>query len=67
MSAIPDPFDQFALDAWADDGGPCPPEPPEPGNSIHESWSCGCTNPRVGVAGFRALCLKCGREFAPAF
>jgi hypothetical protein len=66
MFGIPDSPDRFDLDRWADDGGPCPPEPSEPGNSIPDSWSCGCTNARVGVADFRALCLKCGHEFAPA-
>jgi len=33
------------------------------GNSKLKKWSCGCTNVRVAIADFRALCLKCGREF----
>jgi hypothetical protein len=38
----------------------------QPGQSKLKKWSCGCTNVRVAVADFRALCLKCGGEFTPA-
>ncbi len=33
------------------------------GKSKLKKWTCGCTNVRVAVADFRALCLKCGNEF----
>jgi hypothetical protein len=33
------------------------------GESKLKKWSCGCTNVRVAVADFRAMCLKCGNEF----
>lgn len=33
------------------------------GDSKLKKWSCGCTIARVAVADFRALCLKCDREF----
>jgi hypothetical protein len=33
------------------------------GDSKLKKWSCGCTNVRVAVADFRAMCLKCGDEF----
>ena len=33
------------------------------GRSKLKKWSCGCTNVRVAVAHFRALCLACGNEF----
>jgi hypothetical protein len=46
------------------------PETPVSGGTIGgrcssklKKWSCGCTNVRVAVAEFRAMCLKCGREF----
>jgi hypothetical protein len=39
------------------------PRPRVPGNSKLRKWSCGCTNVRVAVAGFRALCLNCGNVF----
>lgn len=26
-------------------------------------WSCGCTNVRVAIADFQAMCLKCGNRF----
>ncbi|HYT87561.1 MAG TPA: hypothetical protein VEL76_02475 [Gemmataceae bacterium] len=38
----------------------------ERGRSRLKKWSCGCTNVRVAVAHFRALCLNCNRPFAPA-
>jgi hypothetical protein len=28
-----------------------------------KKWSCGCTNVRVAIPDFRALCLKCGSQF----
>jgi hypothetical protein len=33
------------------------------GESKLKKWSCGCTNVRVAVTDFRAMCLKCGNEF----
>ena len=33
------------------------------GNRELKKWSCGCTNVRVAVADFRAMCLKCGNAF----
>ncbi len=47
------------------------PEQPPPvvrvrGQSKLKKWSCGCTNVRVAVAEFRAVCLRCGAEFLPA-
>jgi hypothetical protein len=33
-----------------------------PGSTL-KKWSCGCTNARVAVADFQALCLKCGERF----
>ena len=33
------------------------------GKSKLKKWSCGCTNVRVAVADFKALCLKCGEGF----
>jgi SprT-like family len=34
------------------------------GGSKLKKWSCGCTNVRVAIADFRAMCLKCGNEFS---
>ena len=33
------------------------------GDSKQKKWTCGCTNVRVAVADFKALCLKCGNDF----
>ena len=33
------------------------------GISKLKKWSCRCTNVRVAVSDFRALCLKCGKKF----
>jgi len=33
------------------------------GNSKLKKWSCGCTNVRVAVADFEAMCLKCNNMF----
>ena len=33
------------------------------GRSKLKKWTCGCTNVRVAVTDFKALCLKCGNEF----
>lgn len=33
-----------------------------PGSTL-KKWSCGCTNARVAVSDFQALCLKCGRRY----
>lgn len=33
------------------------------GKSKLNKWSCGCTNVRVAIADFRAMCLKCGELF----
>lgn len=38
----------------------------EPGKSKLRKWSCRCTNVRVGVSDFQAVCLKCQQEFRPA-
>jgi len=35
----------------------------ERGESKQKKWSCACTNVRVAVAHFRAVCLNCSREF----
>jgi hypothetical protein len=40
------------------------PPPKQQGVSKLKKWRCGCTNVRVAVPGFRALCLNCGNEFA---
>jgi hypothetical protein len=40
-----------------------PPARRPRGESKLKKWSCGCTNVRVAVADFRAMCLKCGNEF----
>lgn len=34
------------------------------GESKLKKWSCGCTNVRVAIPDFEAMCLKCGRKFA---
>lgn len=34
------------------------------GESKLKKWTCGCTNVRVAVADFQALCLKCGKVFS---
>lgn len=39
---------------------------PKHGSSKLKKWSCGCTNVRVAIADFRAICLKCQHEFQPA-
>lgn len=46
------------------------PETPQPaqraaGTSKLRKWSCGCTNVRVAVADFAAVCLHCRNRFAP--
>jgi SprT-like family len=41
------------------------PSPRPPGTSTLKKWSCGCTNVRVGIADFKAKCLKCNRGFVP--
>lgn len=37
-------------------------DPPR-GDSKMKKWSCKCTNVRCAVAGFRAVCLNCGKAF----
>jgi hypothetical protein len=39
------------------------PMPPRPGSSKLKKWSCQCTNVRVAVTDFQALCLKCQGRF----
>lgn len=41
-------------------------EPRGVGQSKLKKWSCGCTNVRVAVADFRAVCLKCNERFVLA-
>jgi hypothetical protein len=36
---------------------------PIPGKSKLKKWSCGCTNVRVAIEDFWAICLKCENEF----
>ena len=43
-----------------------PPESEMKGQSKLKKWSCGCTNVRVAVADFQAVCLKCRRKFKRA-
>lgn len=42
-----------------------PPASPSrsPGHSTLKKWSCGCTNVRVAVADFAAVCLHCDNRF----
>ncbi len=35
----------------------------EKGRSKLKKWTCGCTNVRVAVPNFKAVCLRCGAEF----
>ena len=42
---------------------PLPPKKKPKGKSKLAKWTCGCTNIRVGVKDFEALCLKCGNIF----
>lgn len=40
------------------------PDRPKPkGKSKLKKWSCGCTNVRVAIVDFQAVCLKCGKMF----
>jgi hypothetical protein len=39
------------------------PRPKPKGKSKLSKWSCGCTNVRVAVKGFRAKCIKCDSTF----
>jgi len=38
-------------------------EPKKKGKSKLKKWSCGCTNIRVAITDFKAICLKCENEF----
>jgi hypothetical protein len=40
-----------------------PPKPKPKGRSKLKKWSCGCTNVRVAIEHFEALCMKCGNMF----
>ncbi len=40
-----------------------PAESKMEGGSKLKKWSCGCTNVRVAVSDFQAVCLKCHGEF----
>jgi hypothetical protein len=35
----------------------------KPGHSTLKKWSCGCTNARVAVPDFAAVCLRCDNRF----
>jgi hypothetical protein len=35
----------------------------KPGRSTLKKWSCGCTNVRVAVSEFAAVCLRCDNRF----
>lgn len=48
---------------WIPEGEVLPVEEKRKGASKLLKWSCGCTNIRVAVPHFRALCLNCHREF----
>jgi len=41
-----------------------PTSPKPKGKSKLKRWSCSCTNVRVAVDDFRAVCLRCGRRFS---
>ena len=40
-----------------------PPAAKPKGRSKLKKWTCGCTNVRVAVQHFQAVCLRCGKEF----
>ncbi len=44
---------------------PVPVHKPK-GCSKLKKWSCGCTNVRVAIGDFEALCLRCGNKFLRA-
>jgi hypothetical protein len=41
--------------------------PKSEGRSKLKKWTCGCTNIRVAVKDFEAMCLKCGNTFEKVF
>jgi len=63
-----DPDGRF-FDLLREHGVDLPELPPRPprirvrGESKLKKWSCGCTNVRVAVEDFHALCLRCGHGF----
>jgi hypothetical protein len=42
---------------------PIEPKKKPKGKSKLKKWSCGCTNIRVAVPNFKAMCLRCENEF----
>lgn len=52
---------RFGIEAPAHEVAPAAHRPAS--RSKLKKWSCGCTNVRVAVTTFKALCLNCGKEF----